>query len=1276
MRFTSESADLPDQLLWAHDEGRVVFICGAGVSRAKARLPNFDELTYAVLNGLKADESEEAFRLYRAIHAAETAAEIKGVLSPDHIFQLLERSFTKANIDAQVAQALAPPRNVDLSAHRTLLTLSKNLSGAVRLVTTNFDRLFEQCGRKLPTVTRSNLPSLSVDRADWGVVHMHGCVNSEFTGPTDDGFVLSSASFGDAYLAVGWAREFVKAVLEKYVVVFVGYAADDPPIRYLLQGLQQSNKTSHTAYAFQSSSDAMAVAGWEDKGVETLLYETEHGCGHRNLWETLEHWATRAKDPKRWRSRVLTRARQGPKALAPHERGMVAHIVSDLDGAEAFAGKRPQLPAEWLCVFDPGIRYGKPNPYAGHGGDGPIIDPFDWYRLDSDPLPRTDEEWPNLSGRVPAQAWSALDPSPTDRQAMSQAQVSHIRGPASAVQPELPDRIERLARWIAKISKHPATAWWAGGQYAINDAVLDRIRDELEGTPKHAVRSAVRRAWQAYLDYTDLKPPRNQAWSLNRRIERTGWSEAVADAYAGCFAPCLRVHSFGRGPVPPRTTTKPKYCELVRVAVKYDDQILSVEVPDEYLQVVVPKVRARLEQAEALEEKYSSSTFICSIEPDDDAEGDASVGRTDRLSGRVLAFVGLFCRLAQLSPELAQAELRAWPAHSHAFARIQIWALGKPAFATADEFAHGLLALDDKRFWPFHGERDLLLGLSRHWSGIDRRLRRRLERRLCAGPPKPDGGEDGEHAPRAAGQVLSRLHWLHRQGCEFALDLNEMTTKLRATAPRWRPVHADHAADSRDGRVGSVRLDTDYSSIESLPPDQILEHLERQTRAPHKPFVRFDPFLGLSKERPELAIEALIGGYAKGYVGASHWHSFLRQEFRENDDPEFTLRILDALLNLSDRDFGEIAYPSASWFKQAASGCLFSNEPRCEALWSQFMRVLGHRGVPDPSEAVQRDVPAGRTRDWSTAAIASPAGNLAELVVKALPDDLPEARGTAAASWLPKLEELLKLPADSRRFTLATVAGHLDWFFAMDPEWTAKHVLSVLDKPPATEPDRDRDALWAGFFLSPTARAELFGHLKPHLLKLTRKGSDPDQRYSEPLAGILLLHWKHREAGDRLIDDDDMRTAIFNADDSFRHILLWTLGRWSDDSEAWNSDHIVEFLSEAWPRQKRVRTDKTSTGLVKLALSRSTGFREVAQIVTQLIARAHDARYAIIPALSELGEVTAGQYPHEVLNLLHAFLPIQRAYWPDDANDALQYLKNQHPSICRNPMFIELDGRT
>ena len=41
MRFVANGPSIPDELLTARDEGRVMFFCGAGVSRAYAGLPDF-----------------------------------------------------------------------------------------------------------------------------------------------------------------------------------------------------------------------------------------------------------------------------------------------------------------------------------------------------------------------------------------------------------------------------------------------------------------------------------------------------------------------------------------------------------------------------------------------------------------------------------------------------------------------------------------------------------------------------------------------------------------------------------------------------------------------------------------------------------------------------------------------------------------------------------------------------------------------------------------------------------------------------------------------------------------------------------------------------------------------------------------------------------------------------------------------------------------------------------------------------------------------------------
>ena len=623
---------------------------------------------------------------------------------------------------------------------------------------------------------------------------------------------------------------------------------------------------------------------------------------------------------------------------------------------------------------------------------------------------------------------------------------------------------------------------------------------------------------------------------------------------------------------------------------------------------------------------------------------------------------------------MARSELQTWPERHDVLSRIRIWALGNLPFATANEFADALLTLERSRFWPFRGERDLLLGLAKRWSGMDLEKRRNVERRLRAGPPKPKGSDREQHAERAAAAVLSRLHWLHVQGCEFTFNLDSLTEKLQSAAPRWRPRHADHAARSRDGRSGRVRTVTDYSSIAALPPEDILDHLEQQGQSAAKPFIRLDPFLGLSEERPELALQALTERSAKRPFVASYWEKFLRREPPPNDNSELSVRVLDALLGLSDENFAQIALAASDWFERAASGTLFDGEPRYVELWSKFMRVLRDRAEAGSSAVVQQGLPAGRTPDWLTRAIHSPAGSLAQLVFHALPDTVDNISETLTAPWLTRLEQLLSLPDDGRRYALVSVARHLDWLYAVDPGWTTGHILVVLDDHRGAE--ADQEALWAGFFSaaqvpSPT----LFVKLEPHLVALTKATCDPDRRHSEILAGTLLAGWRTQREGTRLVSHERMRSAILHSDEMFRHFLLWTWRRWSDDGDGCGPAEIVEFLSFAWPKHKSVRTLETSGQLCALAFSRNTGFPEVARMVTKLIAKVPNAQSAIIPELRKLEQVGAGEHPREVVDLLHAFLPDHRARWPYGAQDALRVLRENHPLIRTDPKFVELEGR-
>src|SRR6185369_2818065 len=334
MRFHADGLSIPDELLVARDEGRVIFFCGAGVSHACAGLLDFFGLAEKVTSGLGVSEDDPILKLITEAQNLDQRTGFSGLISADRIFGLLERVFTVREIETAVANALKPASDVDLSARRIMLDLARSTEGKTRLVTTNFDLLFESCNASLPSYKPPRLPDpLRHDEFE-GIIHLHGHVDEGYNGASGDGFVLSSSEFGHAYLAEGWATRFIRSVLEKYIVVFVGYAADDPPVLYLLEALSRHRENLSGMYAFQGGTQSEAEATWRHKGVMPIAYD-ETGK-HKLLWDTLAAWACRAQNPEAWHLNVIDMARKGPESLLPHERGQVAHIVSTLEGAKMF----------------------------------------------------------------------------------------------------------------------------------------------------------------------------------------------------------------------------------------------------------------------------------------------------------------------------------------------------------------------------------------------------------------------------------------------------------------------------------------------------------------------------------------------------------------------------------------------------------------------------------------------------------------------------------------------------------------------------------------------------------------------------------------------------------------------------------------------------------------------------------------------------------------------------------------------------------------------------
>lgn len=1273
MRFIADGVDIPDELLWAHDEGRVVFFCGAGVSMAKAGLPNFSALTQKVMERLGVQPNDDVRRLYSAAQRIETEEKISGFATADRIFGQLRRTFDDQEIGRAVAQCLVTDEDVDLSAHRTILKLARLQTGETRLVTTNFDLLLERADRRIASATRSNLPHIEFNSANWGIVHLHGKVKPDYSGPTEDLFVLSSAEFGNAYLSLGWARDFVRKVLERYVAVFIGYSADDPPVRYLLEGLQQTKGLTNRAYTFQSVPDDDAVAAWDDKGVEAITFAK--GTGYDAVWRTLEAWGERARNPQRWRKRILTLARKGPTAMQPHERGMVAHIVSSAPGALAFSEMRPPLPAEWLCVFDPHVRYGEPAPELGRFAEGPVVDPHVLYGLDRDlPQRAEDDEYSPREGRVPPKAWNALEPTPQDLQGLEPHQVAFARGYNARHIPALPTRIGHLAWWIALVADQPACAWWAGQQGALHPDILKRLRTDREPAPNSSVRRVVSACWQTIREYHALiGDDRDRVYDLKLRAKGTGWHEQLAREYASHFSPFLKLSSFSRRPVPPTGRGKITERDLVRVEVGYSEGIRSVQVPDDYLIPLIGKLRHGLELASDLESRYSYEMDICSIEPDvrEPDEGDDDFHRRYKLSGHALLFIDLFKRLATLHPQEALKELRSWRGETPLFRRFRVWALGNLEIAAASEFAAELLAIDDGAFWPFKGNRDLLLGLSKRWHQFSDKEQRALEKRILEGPRRARSDTKERHAEVAAFKVLNRMHWLADQGCQFHFDVSATTAELQQRVPEWQPEFSKRAARSHDGGGGSVRVETAHERIDDLKPEEIIPHILSMDRRPIDRLVEFDPFLGLSKEKPEQALRALDANYSaqvEEFQG-SFWHTFLRTDLRKDDTPKLTAQVARSLLALSDSHFAAIALSASDWFEKKGAALEAEDAQLFESTWQKFLRALTTVEEANASALVRK----GDDVDWATEAINSPAGNLAEFVAANTGKETFKAGEGMPPAWRTRAEQLLVLPGDSRRFALVIFGFSLGFLYFVDPQWTEKHLLSaiVLEHPERA----DQEALWAGFFWRAHApTAQLFERIKPSIVALLEGQGASRRHHLEVLAGILLAGWGNRrdDNDERLVSSAELRRFLIQGGAEFRQNVLWTLDKWASDDE-WSA-RVPGFLRDVWPKQKNIRTKEVSARLVDLALSQKKQFPEVANLVASLVSKVDD-QSVFVPELRKSEDTVAAQYPDETLNLLYAILGDNPRFWPYGTREALDVIVQAKPTLSSDPKFIALQSR-
>ena len=1273
MRFLKDSPSIPDALLIARDEGRVVFFCGAGVSRARAGLPDFFGLADDVIHKLGVPSDNPACKILYEARRIDKRTGVSGLIPADRIFGLLERDFLVRDIEAAVAEALQPVKEVDLSAHQILLDLATTPEGKVQLVTTNFDRLFKDCSDTLEIWKPPRLPDPSRHVEMDGIIHLHGYATKDYTGAEGDGFILSSSEFGRAYLSDGWATQFFREILDRYVVAFVGYTADDPPVHYLLEALNKKAGRLDGVYAFQSGLTNEAAAKWLHKGIEAIPYVANDG--HRMLWETLSAWAERAKAPDEWYKSVIDLAKKGPEQLQPHERGQVAHIISTVEGARKFSEGDDPPPAEWLCVFDPYQRYSKPERTGGFGEQGPFVDPFDLYGLDTDIVPKRIDPDDHFEKReIPSTAWDGFAANRLDRQNLRDDSFSAIRGHWATNVPMLPSRLSEIGTWIIKVADQPASVWWAASQFGLHPDIQKRIQWQMERSQRE-VGSVTRQAWRYLFEaWEKNKGGFHRDWyELKAAIDKDGWNSAVIRKFAAINRPYLKVERNNWSePKPPQWEKDIRIQDMLRLEVEYPEPIDDANVPDEWLTFAVRELRKNLEHALQLETELGGYGLnnISPIIPDDAPDSDR-YGRTHGLSGSVISFSSLFERLVKFDIKSAKQEIEAWPVNDDTiFSRLRIWASGKSELVSAQAFGPIIAELSDNAFWNSYHTRDLLLVLAKRWRDLREQTRKEIENRLIQGRTKWDGEDDTEFEERKAWASLNRLHWLANNGCEFTFDLEAETKKLQSLATEWKPENAAKTAGSMEGRGGWVKTETEHSALLYEPLDSILAKAHELSGKEEDFLVKNDPFAGLSAEHPVRAFSALTDAAKRDEYPEWAWHTFLNAEARKSDKPKFSALIAERISRYPNDAVAEFVCPASDWILNISQH-LSSNFPQSfDKIISKLINVLRFQ-PPGSNSAIVR---GNKEPDWTMEAINAPVGKIAQALFNDQRKNDLEVGVGFPADWLLSVYNLLSLNGDLRCHALVIFAHNMNWFYTIDPIWTEANMLSVLDK----GDESDQYAIWSGFFWgAKVPNQKLYMRLKPNLLAFANKHSLPRRGYGKVLAGIILAGWGsiHDETGERCISNAEMHDVLLHTDDDFRSHILWQVERWSEIKENGTGEKwavmLPEFLRNVWPRQKSVKTPTISARLCDLAFSNAERFTELAEIILPLLTTI-DRDHLMLSNLRKSKDNIVDLYPYQILALLHAVLPDNVAAWPYDIEETLQRISEADISLNSDERLLEL----
>ena len=1239
MQFVSNGPDIPDALLEAHEEDRAVFFCGAGISYP-AGLPSFKGLVDEIYRRLGTNLTESEDEAYKQEQF-------------DTTLDLLERRIPgqRTAVREALAEALQPKlrRRGATDTHTALLQLARGRNGKLRLVTTNFDRIFEHVARRSKqshhVFAAPTLPIPKTSRWD-GLVYLHGLLPSK---PDEDEsalhrLVVTSGDFGLAYLTEGWAARFVNELFRNYVVCFVGYSINDPVLRYMMDALDTDRMLGEAipqAYAMggckPDQKEAQSIA-WQNKGVSPILYEIRTGRNrHSALHETLKLWAETHRDGVLGKEQIVVKyalARPSESTQQDDFVGRVLWALSDKSGlpAKRFAEFNPAPPIEWLTAFSENrFRYGDLSRF----GISPqaLMDAKLRFSLINRPASYKHAPRMTLVGSNPDTDWDTV--------------MYHV---ACWLMRHLND--PQLIYWLVKNGSrlHEKLAGLIESRLDyLNNLNREGESDELDeiraNSPNAIPDARMQLLWHLLLRGR-VKSFRGD-YGLSRwvdHLKRHGLTASLRMELREFLSPMIALRKPFRWP---DELVKPDPSEHLRHIVDWElelatDHVQSVlgDRTDEHWRVAFPVLLDDLQQllldaldllselGRAVDRSDGSFVVLPSIEPHWQNRGLRDwVTLIELLRDAWLIVQKDYpARATRIAEEWFELP---YPT----FKRLAFFAASQDGCIDSAQWFDWLLSDACWWLWSEETQREVmrLLALQGHRLSSSQGT---LEAAILDGPPRRMYPEDLE--PERWEGIVERSVWLR-------------LAKLNASG-----LQLGNAAQSRFGTLSSANpsLKLDPHERKEFPhwisgtgdpdyeDDREIDIAPRKRRElvqwlkdspPQRHWSDEDTWPETCRTRFPLSFVALCDLAQQGIWLASRWREAL-QVWSEDDLVQQSWRYAAPLVaTMPDNILHEIARGVAWWLYATSK----SGERHDEILLDLCRRILNLPLKPGSGLTITQG--GEQIRRSVTEAINHPVGLVTQALLSLWFRREPNDNDCLPDHLEPLFTQMCDTQVERFRHGRAVLASRLIALFRVDRAWTEQHLLPLFQW---TENSMEAQIVWEGFLWSPRLYRPLLNAFRPQFIE-TASHYDDLGEFRQQYAAVLTY------AALECTDEDEAKEfqSAFKALSLFQEGLqevARTLSQALESAGAQREDYWVNriepFWQNIWPKSLDLVSDGITDPLVLMSIAAGEKFPDAVKLIHDWL-RPPEYPHHIVHWLQE-SDVCA-KFPNEALRLLDAVISNQ-----------------------------------